>query len=60
MVAFYLGKLLELAGIGITSVALLAGMTEEHAMGKELTMLLIGAAFFVTGRIIESRGAGGS
>ena len=55
--AFYLGKFFELAGIGTVSIALLVGVSEENAMGRELTLLMIGAALFLTGRLIEARGA---
>ena len=58
--AFYFGKFLELIGFGLVSVGIFTILLEEAAMTKELSLLAIGSAFFLAGRLIESRGANGS
>ena len=55
---FYVGKFLELAGLGLLAFALYAGIAEQ-SMARELTLLLVGACCFLAGLLIESRGAGG-
>lgn len=58
--AFYFGKLLELMGIGTVSIAIFTMLFEESAMSEELSLLAVGAALFLVGRLVESRGADGS
>jgi hypothetical protein len=54
---FYLAKLLQLIGFAHVTYALVVGMTEENAMGPELRLLMLGAVFFLGGRLLESRAA---
>ena len=58
--AFYFGKLLELMGIGAVSIAIFTILFEKSSMTKELSLLAVGAALFLVGRLVESRGADGS
>ena len=50
---FYLAKLLQMIGFADVSYALFVGFTEEHSMGRELTMMMIGAVIFFAGRFLE-------
>ena len=52
---FYLAKLIQAIGFADVSYALFVGFTEEHSMGRELTLMMIGAAVFFVGRILEHR-----
>ena len=54
---FYLAKVLQLIGFAHVTYALVVGMTEENAMGPELSLLMLGAVFFLGGRLLESRAA---
>lgn len=56
--AFYLGKIFQVAGLGLAAIALYAGLVEE-SMSRELGLLMAGAVCFLVGRLIESRGSGG-
>ncbi len=49
---FYFAKALQAAAMGVTGLALFVGL-RENSMTKELTMLLIGVALFLCGRLIE-------
>ncbi len=55
---FYFAKGLQAAAMGVTALALYIGLKED-SMTKELTMLLIGVALFLCGRLAE-QGAGKS
>ncbi len=50
---FYLAKLIQAIGFADVSYALFVGFTEEHSMGRELTLMLLGAAIFYVGRFLE-------
>jgi hypothetical protein len=52
---FYLAKLIQAFGFADVSYALFVGFTEEHGMGRELTLMALGAAIFYLGRFIEHR-----
>jgi len=52
---FYFAKLVQAVGFADVGYALFVGITEEHAMGRELRLLLIGMAIFYIGRVIERR-----
>ena len=52
---FYLAKLIQAFGFADVSYALFVGFTEEHGMGRELTLMALGAAIFYFGRFIEHK-----
>jgi hypothetical protein len=52
---FYVAKLIEALGFVYVSYALFVGFTEEHSMGSELKLMMIGAAIFLVGRLLERR-----
>ncbi len=52
-----IAKALELVGLGIVGLALLVGLSSEHALKQEMTLFLLGVFVFVAGWLIE-RGAG--
>ncbi|MBI4514853.1 MAG: hypothetical protein HY699_03430 [Deltaproteobacteria bacterium] len=52
---FYLAKVVQAIGFADVGYALFVGLTEEHAMGRELRLLLIGVGIFYLGRLIERR-----
>ena len=52
---FYLAKLIEALGFVYVSYALFVGFTEEQSMGRELKLMMIGAAVFIVGRLLERR-----
>ncbi|HVN86640.1 MAG TPA: hypothetical protein VMW17_17540 [Candidatus Binatia bacterium] len=52
---FYAAKLIEALGVVYVSYALFIGFTEEHSMGPELKLMMIGAAIFLVGRLLERR-----
>jgi hypothetical protein len=52
---FYVAKLIEALGVVYVSYALFVGFTEEHSMGSELKLMMIGAAIFLVGRLLERR-----
>jgi hypothetical protein len=52
---FYLAKLIQALGFADVSYALYVGFTEEHSMGRELTLMMIGAAIFYVGRFLEHK-----
>jgi len=54
---FYLAKLIQALGFADVTYALYVGFTEEHSMGRELTLMLIGAAIFLIGRLVERKAA---
>ncbi|MBI1818063.1 MAG: hypothetical protein HYR72_24040 [Deltaproteobacteria bacterium] len=54
---FYLAKFVQALGFADVGYALFVGVTEEHAMGHELRLLLLGTAIFYVGRLIERRTA---
>ena len=54
---FYLAKLLELVGFAHVGYALFIGLTEEHSMGPELKLLMLGALLFSIGRLLEHKAA---
>jgi len=50
---FYVAKLIEAFGFVYVSYALFVGFTEDHSMGNELKLMMIGAAVFLVGRLLE-------
>ena len=54
---FYLAKLLELIGFAHVGYALFIGVTQEHSMGPELKLLMLGALLFSIGRLLERKAA---
>jgi hypothetical protein len=52
---FYVAKTIEAFGFVYVSYALFVGFTEEHSMGNELKLMMIGAAIFLVGRLLERR-----
>jgi len=56
-VVFYLAKLLELIGFAHVGYALFIGLSQEHAMGPELKLLMLGALLFSIGRLLERKAA---
>jgi len=56
-VVFYFAKLLELIGFAHVGYALFIGLTQESSMGPEMNLLMLGALFFVLGRLLERKAA---
>ena len=54
---FYFAKLLELIGFAHVGYALFVGLTEEHSMGPEMKLLMLGALLFTLGRLLERKAA---
>lgn len=52
---FYVAKLIQAFGFADVSYALFVGLTDEHGMGRELALMLVGAAIFSLGRLLERR-----
>jgi len=52
---FYVAKLIQALGFADVSYALFVGFTEEHSMGREMELMLIGAAIFYVGRFLERK-----
>ena len=52
---FYVAKVIEALGFVYVSYALFVGFTEDHSMGNELKLMMIGAAVFLVGRVLERR-----
>lgn len=52
---FYVAKLVQAIGFADVGYALFVGVTEEHAMGRELQLLVIGIVIFYVGRLLEQR-----
>ena len=52
---FYVAKFIEVLGFVYVSYALFVGFTEEHSMAAELKLMMIGAAIFLVGRLLERR-----
>ena len=50
---FYLGKMLEALGCADVGFALYVGMTQEHGMGKEFELALVGIVVFGLGVLAE-------
>jgi hypothetical protein len=54
---FYLSKLIQAFGVADVGYALFVGLTEPHAMGRELGLMAFGVAVFYMGRFMERRAA---
>ena len=54
---FYVAKIIEAVGVVYVSYALFIGFTEDHSMGSEMKLMMIGAAIFLLGRVLERRAA---
>ena len=52
---FFLGKFLQLAGLGTVTVALLIGIGEDNVT-SELQYLFVGGVIFLAGSLIEKKG----
>jgi hypothetical protein len=52
---FYLAKLIQALGFADVTYALFVGLTQEHSMGRELTLMLVGAVIFYAGRLLERK-----
>ncbi|MFQ5989481.1 MAG: hypothetical protein ACE5K9_06165 [Candidatus Methylomirabilales bacterium] len=52
---YYLGRGLQVFGMGNLMVALYIGVSQEHGMGPEMILLGIGVLAFLLGRLLESR-----
>ncbi|MFI5365331.1 MAG: hypothetical protein ACHQ4J_06875 [Candidatus Binatia bacterium] len=52
---FYLAKLIQALGFADVTYALFVGFTEEHGMGREMELMIIGAAIFYAGRLLERK-----
>ncbi len=52
---FYVAKLIQAFGFADVTYALFVGFTEEHSMGRELTLMMIGAVIFLIGRLLEHK-----
>ena len=55
MKMFYLAKAIQALGFADVGYALYVGVTEEHAMGREVRLLLMGIGVFYLGRLLERR-----
>ncbi len=54
---FFLAKVIQALGVADVGYALYVGVTEEHSMGRELYLMLLGFAIFTVGRMLERRGS---
>lgn len=52
---FFLAKAFQALGVADTGYALYVGLTEEHGMGRELYLMMLGLAIFTVGRLVERR-----
>ena len=52
---FFLAKVIQALGVADVVYALYVGVTEEHSMGRELYLMLLGFAIFTVGRLLERR-----
>jgi hypothetical protein len=52
---FVLAKVIQALGVADVGYALFVGLTEEHGMGRELLLMLLGFAIFSVGRFVERR-----
>ena len=50
---FYVAKMIQAFGFADVTYALFVGFTEEHSMGRELTLMMVGAVIFLVGRLLE-------
>jgi len=52
---FYVAKLIQAFGVVYVSYALFVGFAQENSMGRELKLMMIGAAVFIAGRLLERK-----
>lgn len=52
---FFLAKVIQALGVADVGYALYVGVTEEHSMGRELFLMMLGFAIFTVGRYFERR-----
>jgi hypothetical protein len=52
---FYVAKVIQAFGFVYVTYALFVGFTEDNSMGPELKLMMIGAAVFIIGRLLERR-----
>jgi hypothetical protein len=50
---FLLAKIIQALGVADVGYALFVGITEEHSMGRELFLMMLGFAVFSLGRYVE-------
>ena len=50
---FFLAKVIQALGVADVGYALFVGVTEEHSMGRELYLMMLGFAIFSLGRLVE-------
>jgi hypothetical protein len=50
---FFLAKVIQALGVADVGYALFVGVTEEHSMGRELFLMMLGFAIFSLGRFLE-------
>jgi hypothetical protein len=52
---FLLAKLIQALGVADVGYALYVGLTEDHSMGRELQLMMLGFVIFYVGRFLERR-----
>ena len=52
---FYLAKMIQAFGFADVSYALFVGFTQDHSMGREMELMMIGAVIFFAGRLLERK-----
>jgi hypothetical protein len=52
---FYFAKLVQAIGFADVGYGLYVGINNEHGMGQELRLLLLGIVIFYLGRALEKR-----
>jgi hypothetical protein len=52
---FFIAKVIQALGVADVGYALYVGVTEEHGMGRELLLMMLGFGVFSLGRLVERR-----
>lgn len=52
---FYAAKLIQALGFADVTYALFVGLTEEHGVGRELKLMIVGVVIFLLGRRVEQK-----
>ena len=55
---FFLAKVIQALGIADVGYALYVGLTEEHSMGRELLLMMLGFAMFLARSLHGAAGDG--
>lgn len=50
---FYVGKVLQAVALSLVALGLFIGLREEHGLGTELQLALVGIGVFWAGRWVE-------